>query len=557
MLPLEFLGQDLHFAISLFAALVFFAVFWLYFDAWLEERKNKEIFKWAGFLLIALSFLVYSTIIEKSLLNRSLLGNVSETLSQILLVAGFLSVLISELVDPLQEKPKTKGIRSNLVAEEKAEAKAETKPAKPKRAAKSSRSSAVGGFGALANPLHFLPPLGALAIGLMYFRRATVGLEHHLKPVAIAFFLLFGFEFLSLGSLWSDSSNPALAKLVASFGPVWIAATVFLLASAVVLSRWVWQYLTERFMSQLFMVFISMVMAIFLVTTICFTYLLVNSFQQSSLSNLNTAASVLKYAINTKKAETLADSQTVAENPAVTAAVIADDHNQLTSLTSSFLYSRGVSSLIITNDNAEVLLRAENPDRYGDSLSSDTLIRRALVGQSASSVSTQSGVLAPVMYIRSAAPIRDAQQQIIGAAVVSFAIDNAFVDGIKQSTGLDSSLYAGNVVSATTLRAPDGVTRWTGVKETGHAVLQTVLTKGQTYKGTVSSLNQQYLAVFLPLKNVDNSVVGMLFIGQPSLDILKTAGHSVELTFLVAALLLIVSVVPAYVMARHIAKQLE
>ena len=553
MLAFQFLGQDIHFAISLFAALVFFAAFWLYFDAWLAERKAQSIYKWAGFLLIALGFLIYATVIEQSLLSDSFLGNVSETLSRILRLTGYLVVLLGELLDPLQVKPRNTRISSRLLGKPKEQAAT----VKPKRKQAASHSMTANGFGALANPLHFLLPLGVLAIGIMYWRRATTGLERHLKPVAVAFFLLFGFELLSLANLWTSSSNPALAKFVASFGPVWIVDTILLFAAALVLSKWVWQYLTERFLSQLFMIFVSMVLGIFMVITVCFTYLLVNSVQQSSLSNLATAASVLKYALNTKQTETLANSETVAENPSVAAAVAASDHAQLVGLTSSFLYSKGESSLIITNDNAEVLLRAENPDSYGDSLSSDTLIRRALIGEEASSISTQSGVLTPVIYIRSATPIRDAQQQIVGVAVAAFAVDNAFVDGIKQSTSLDSSVYAGNTVSATTFLAPDGMTRWNGVKEANKVVLQTVLTDRRTFRGTVSILNQQYLGVYLPLKNVDNSVVGMLFIGQPSLSVLKTAGHSIELTFVVAVLLLVLSVVPAYLMARNISRQLE
>src|SRR6202042_1550651 len=129
--------------------------------------------------------------------------------------------------------------------------------------------------------------------------------------------------------------------------------------------------------------------------------------------------------------------------------------------------------------------------------------------------------------------------------------------GIKHSTGLDSSIYAGNTVSATTFLAPDGISRWVGVKETSPAIKRTVLTRGQTYKGSVSVLNRQYLGVYLPLKNIDNSVIGMLFIGQTSLSILQTADHSIELTFVVTALLMVLSIVPAYLMARYISKQLE
>lgn len=570
MLLVDFLSQNLHFVTGLFAALVFFAVFWLYFDAWLANRDEvKEIFRWAGFLLLSLSFLVYATVIEQSVLGRSLLGDKSEMVSGVLRLLGFLSIVIGELMDPLQAVPEDSGLETeDFVPETPAEATAaETETARVESAkpagkgkgkkAKKSKSAMMLTAASTTNLMHWLTPLGALAVALFYWRRATTGLERHLKPVAYAFGLLFGFELLSLTRLWTNSTNPTLARLAEAFGPVWWLTHLLLLASALVLGWWVWQYLTKRFVSQLFMIFTSMILAVFLVTTVSFTYLLLSNVQTSSLNNLGTAAGVLNYAINSKKTETRADSQTIGENAAVAAAVSAADHNQLASLTSGFLNRTSTSSLMITDTNAQVLLRAENPDHYGDSVSSDTVVRRALIGEDSSSVSSQPGVLAPVIYIRSASPIRNAQQQIVGAAVVSLVLDNAFVSGIKTATGLDSSIYAGNEVAATTFLAPDGLSRWVGVKETSSAVDNTVLKNAQTYKGSVSVLNRQFLGVFTPLKDVNNNIVGMLFIGQPSVDIIRAAGHSIELTFIVTAALMLLSIVPAFVVARYISGQLE
>ena len=136
-------------------------------------------------------------------------------------------------------------------------------------------------------------------------------------------------------------------------------------------------------------------------------------------------------------------------------------------------------------------------------------------------------------------------------------MDNAFVSGVKKATGLDSSIYAGNTVSATTFLAPDGISRWIGLKETSSPVIKSVLNRGQTFKGALSFQNRQFLAVFMPLKDVNNNVIGMLFIGQPQVSVLQTAGRAVELTFVVTALLLILTFLPAYFIAKNIAKQLD
>jgi len=553
MLPLQFFGQNIHFAISLFAALVFFAVFWLYFDAWTADRETKVLVKAGSFLLVALSFVVHATVIEQSVLGKSLLGNVSEALTIILRIVGYIGIIIGQLVDPLQEKPKLTGLSEAEFQDTSVatpNTPVETVAAEPKK------TFAVG-FGSVANVTHLLLPLGALTIAGLYWRRATTGLERHLKPVAVAFAFLTGFEILSLASLWRTTDNTIVAKLVASFGLLWIVEQLFLLAGALVLGLWVWRYLTRRFFSQLFMIFTTVTLGIFLATAVSFTFLLVNNVQRSSLDNLQTANNVLHYAIDAKKAETLANASAVAENPNVVAAVQAHDNKALTQLTSNFLRDRKQSSLTITSDTAQVLYRAEDPTRYGDSVSSDTLVRRALIGQPSSSIVGKDGTLAPLMYIKSAAPVRDESGRVVGSVSVGLVADNGFVDGIKHSTGLDRSGYVGDVRAATTFVAPDGVSRLIGVKDTNSAVESKVLKKGKSFEGSVEVLNRRFLAVYAPLKDADNVVVGMLFIGTPETSILQAAGHSIELTFLVTVALLLLSVIPAFMVSKYIASQLE
>ena len=559
MLPIQFFGQNIHFAISLFAALVCFAVFWLYFDAWTNKHGKKELFKWAGFLLVSLSFVVYATIIEQSVLGKSLLGNSSEIAMVILRLVGYISIIIGQIMDPLQPKPKAEGLdegsftASDAQVAEKIKAidDEEQKP-NSKNKVNSLALTTANSFGIV-----FALPLLAFVVAGLYLRRATTGLERHLKPVAIAFMLLGSFELLSLTSLLRGSANPTLSKLVAAFGVVWIAQHVLLLSGVLVLGKWVWHYLTERFMSQLFMVFTTMTLAIFLLTTVSFTFLLMRNVQNAALNNLETAVNVLNYAIDGKKAETQANAEAVAQNPDIARAIVAKDHKALAALTSTFLETKKQSSLVITNNSGQVLQRAEDPDRWGDSISKDTLIRRALVGQSSSSISSKEDVLAPLLYIKTAIPIRDAKKQLVGAVVVSLVANNAFVDGIKRSTGLDSAVYSANVRSATTLVAPDGTSRWVGVKETNKGVTNTVLKNGKIFKGTLNILNRPFLAVYSPLKDIDNTTVGMLFIGQPQTTILQTAGRSIELTFLVAVTLLIFSIIPAYLISKYLTHQLE
>jgi methyl-accepting chemotaxis protein len=247
----------------------------------------------------------------------------------------------------------------------------------------------------------------------------------------------------------------------------------------------------------------------------------------------------------------------VAASGAVIAAVTSRDHAALNKALATYLASHGLSSLVVTDAAAAVLLRAEDPERFGDSRSSDPLVRRALVGEGSASVVVKSGVVAPAVSLVAGAPIRDGSGAIIGTVVAGRAISNAFVDGIRASTGLESAVYGSATRAATTLTTTGSTDRAVGVKETTTAVVDQVLTHDRSYSGVVLLQNRPYLAAFTPLRNINNEPVGMLLVAHPEDELYSTANRSIQLTFLFVVALIVVSVYPVYLVSRFLSGQLK
>lgn len=532
MLPLSFFGQNFHFALNLFFSLAAFATFWLYFDAWLVSRQSKEISKWLGFLLLSVSFVFQALLIEQSLLGSSILGNLSEAVAVLIRLIAYGLIIYGLIIEPLQKVPKA---------------------AAPKSAEKSAATFSLGGW---LISLKLLLPLGAGTIALLFYRKTTLGLERHLKGIAYAFFFLFLSEVAGLASLFRDSDNINLYNLTAFFGPMWLLEQAFLLVATLLLGSWVWSYLVKRVQSQLFMIFTTSTLIIFLVISICFTFLLVKNIQTETLASLETAAKVLNYSLDSKKSEVIAQAEVFSENPLIKQAVITKNHDQLSSLIDSSLENKKISSIVITDINGQVLVRTEEPEKWGDSLSSDILVRKALNGKVDSSFVSKQGIIAPTIYLQAARPINQ-DSQVIGSILIGVAISNNFLDGIKESTGLDAAVYSGNVRSATTLVQPNGKDRWVGVKEENKQVKNQVLEEGKTFKGSLSNLNRPFLAVYQPLKNLNQETIGMIFTGQPQILILQSAGRSIELTFILAVVLLLLSIIPAYLISKYISNQIH
>jgi len=558
--------EQVHFGLNILAALVMFGVFWLHLDAWLVRKSQKESFRMVGFFLISLSFLVHSAMLESTLLPIAVLGtNVQNITFGALRVAGYIFIIVSLILDPVQPRPKVKNPFEELgIPDVTRPPKATSDPsAKPAPLTPSSISGQA--MVALAAPSLIVAsawgmPVGltvlAITCGLLYLYRATVGLEKHLAPVAISFLILAVSELLTLAGAFQSSKNVFIHNLVAPFGSIWLVEHILIVMATVIILRWVFGYLLKRFETQLFMIFTTSVVLIYVATTMTFTTLLLQNVQDDALKQLTTDVRVLSYALESKKAETLSDAQVLAQNPQIDALMAESQHTGLKDLVEQYFLSKRQSFLVVVSETGQVLVRGEERDRTGDTLSGDAVIKRALAGASASTIAVREGVLAPELSVRSAVPIR-VGGKIIGAVLAGTTVDNAFVDGIKKSTGLESTLYSGNQISATTLVTSDGITRPLGIVESRRDITGVVLKEGKRIASSVTFLGRPHLAAYEPLHDVDNVVVGMIVVGEPQATVLATAARSLQLTFLVAIILLVLSIFPAYRISRYITNQIR
>jgi methyl-accepting chemotaxis protein len=303
-------------------------------------------------------------------------------------------------------------------------------------------------------------------------------------------------------------------------------------------------------------VFTGVTLMVFLATAIFFTSVSLNNLRNDILKNLNINVRVLQYSIDSKRSATLSDAQVIAQNPQVIEAIQKDDRKQMADLTTATLLAKQQDVLIIVNQDGAILMRADDPEKIGGSLSDDSLIKKALDNETVSGVVTKEGVIAPTVSVRAAAPIASGDT-IIGAVLVGTNIDNAFVDGLKNATGLDASIYGDNIRSATTFIAPDGKSRWVGIKEETERIKKQVLVDGELYSGTVNILNISYLTAISPILDTNNNPVGMLFVGRPEVSTIQSAGELIEQTFLVTVILMIISVFPAFAISKYIISQIK
>jgi methyl-accepting chemotaxis protein len=125
----------------------------------------------------------------------------------------------------------------------------------------------------------------------------------------------------------------------------------------------------------------------------------------------------------------------------------------------------------------------------------------------------------------------------------SFALHDDFqyqLDLIKEQTGISFTVFYGDTRAITSLKDSKGE-RMEGTKASD-TVVKKVLTNGEEYLATnftIDGSDSKWYAYYLPLKNSDGSVVGMLFAGKEIDDVqaaLTKAIIGLILVFLAAAL---------------------
>ncbi len=485
-----FAFENLFFALNIFCGLVLFSIAWLYFDAYIASNNKRDLWKIIGFIFLGVAFMA------RGLELRSLV--LFQNIDIYVRVVGYLLLIVGLIVDPLQKKPK------------------------------------ISAFWIVSIPsLFFLPPVMAAIVAILYLRRASIGLERHLYPPAISFFLISIYELLFSLNIFRSSTNLNIFNTLAPFGPVWFISLGILFLAFLVLGKWVFKYLLKQFQSQLFMVMMSLVLSIYLIVTVSFTGLLLNNLKLQILHELGSQSKVLDFALNSKKRELLSDSKLVS---------MSDVSN-----IESADFNIEHDTFIIFDKDGVVTYRAEDKERKGDSVSDDALVKRVLEGKESSNIVVKDGVVAPLVTIVSGSPIKK-DNKVVGGVIIGDLIDDAYLEGFSKLTGLNAAVYGGDILSA-------GGT--IGTKESNQNIKETVLLKGESYSSENRWLNRSFLSVYSPLLNVEGNPVGMIFVGRAQVEVLNLASKTLESIFLGTIILLLLSMIPAKIIANSISKQIK
>ena len=126
---------------------------------------------------------------------------------------------------------------------------------------------------------------------------------------------------------------------------------------------------------------------------------------------------------------------------------------------------------------------------------------------------------------------------IAGIIQIGRAIDNDYLDKIKERTGFELAVYMGNECVATTLAgeaenggaAGEEVAATTGATGSGEGIrligttldhqqiLETVLTQGERWSGRLELSGKSLFGAYKPIHDTNDNIIGMLFAGNSAI----------------------------------------
>lgn len=116
--------------------------------------------------------------------------------------------------------------------------------------------------------------------------------------------------------------------------------------------------------------------------------------------------------------------------------------------------------------------------------------------------------------------------------------DSTILQHLKDSTSMEYTLFCGDKRIITTIEDPTLIGT-----SADPSVIAAVLQDGQFYKSTVEIQNESYLTYYAPLKDANDTIIGMFFVGEPAQPYNDTLATIALTCIIIVSITIILSIV--------------
>ncbi|MHA2611549.1 MAG: cache domain-containing protein [bacterium JZ-2024 1] len=235
-------------------------------------------------------------------------------------------------------------------------------------------------------------------------------------------------------------------------------------------------------------------------------------------------------------------------------AIISGNIRQIKKIFQKNLEREGLDFLTLTDERGKVVLRARNPEIFGDDLSKDVLIQAVLKNgepvvsteiMPAEELKKEGEDLAHRAYVKfiptpmarerreteetsgmvlkAVFPVRDYEGRLIGVVYGGILLNRNYpiVDKIKE-TVFQNVKYKGKDIGTATIFQDDVRITTNVMNQDGTRAIATraaadvyekVVRQGQTFIGRAFVVNNWYITAYEPIRDFQGKIIGMLYVG--------------------------------------------
>jgi len=269
-------------------------------------------------------------------------------------------------------------------------------------------------------------------------------------------------------------------------------------------------------------------------------------------NKIETAAMVMENEIDEMKIKAQVAAFGMATNPDLIEAIENKNRDGIMYMATALKTMTQIDFCNIIDSEGYVITRTHAPETYGDNVSHQPHVIRAMSGYTESFI-TQGPVIRLGVY--AGAPIYDSEMNMIAFISLGFRLDiQEFSHRLKELTGCEISVFSHNERISTTLVDENG-TYALGESAPEH-ISETVLL-GETYINNENIWGENVLAYVTPLFTVDNEVIGMMFIGYNTTEDDNKIFLFFVIGILTTMIILVVCLILALLLTNNVDRQLS
>ncbi|GHS94462.1 methyl-accepting chemotaxis protein [Synergistales bacterium] len=242
----------------------------------------------------------------------------------------------------------------------------------------------------------------------------------------------------------------------------------------------------------------------------------------------------------------------IKQNQVVAMRMANQEREELQHDLTALMTAAGVDIAVAVLPDGTVFVRGNNPDRYGDNIGSDEIVKRALAGEDVDMF--MSGPSSKLGFY-CATPIKRTDGEIVGMIRAAISLEReSLLDELKETFGNEMIIFAGKTRINTTIIENGKRTIGTDAPE---FIQRDVLRDGKHFVGEVTLMDGQYLASYAPIKDpTSGKIVGMYFSGDHLEDMIAALWSMEFNVITISVVVLIIAIGLSLLTARGISKPL-